>query len=138
MANASAAAALDLVDSETSSGPALHERLEEVLIALFGARRMAKEFEVIGRSGKRYSFDFAIRRRKESWLLIEGVSPHPSSIAAKYVAFSDTRSEGDALEGRYAAYDRPLEDADAALMQQVAALIPFAHVARGLRAEAEL
>ncbi len=135
VANASAGAAADAVDRDVSSEATLADRIEEVLLAAYGPREFVRHYEVSGRSGKRYTFDFAVRRPRAGWLLVDGLTPHPASIAAKYVAFADTGRDAEGISGRFAVYERALDDADAALMQQVAALVPFHALARGLRAE---
>lgn len=135
VANASAGAAADAVDREVSSEATLADRIEEVLRSAPEARDFVRGYEISGRSGRRYTFDFAVRRPSDGWLLVDGLNPHPASIASRYVAFADTGRDARDISGRLAVYERPLEDADAALMQQVAALVPFQALARGLRAE---
>ncbi len=56
-------------------------------------------------------------------LVLSAVAPHHSSIAAKYVAFADTR--GQERVSRFAVYERPLERGDIALMMQVTELVPL-------------
>lgn len=133
VANASAAAARIAVEhASMSTEDSLKERIEGLLYSMLPASSIVKDYEVAGRSGKKYGFDFAVRRHGLNWLLIDSVIPHHSSISSKYVAFSDTR-DNDTTEGRFAVYDKPLDDQDAALLQQVTALVPFGSLPSGIR-----
>jgi len=62
--------------------------------------------------------------------LINGVSPHAASISSKYVAFADT--EGDTAH-KFAVFDRELEGEDAALLGQVASVVPLASLHSGAK-----
>lgn len=81
--------------------------------------------EIQGKSGKTHTFDLAIRLPKKI-VLIDTVVPHPASIAAKYVAFSDT-GRTEARE-KFAVYDRELERSDKVLLGNVADLVHFSKV----------
>jgi hypothetical protein len=134
--NASAAAAHIAVARSVSSGESnLRERIYAALKDIIQDVRIAKDWKIFGRSGKEYTFDFGVRVHKDNWLLIDSVSPHHVSIAAKYVAFSDTRGGSDQIAARFAVYDRPLEPDDASLIQQVADLMPFMSLPAGVRRE---
>jgi hypothetical protein len=102
---------------------ALIRRIESTLEKIIPAARIGREVAIKGRSGGERRFDFAIRRNDRYSLLINGVSPHHSSISSKYVAFSD--SDGD-REDKLAVYSRPLQTDDTALLQQVATIVPIA------------
>jgi hypothetical protein len=134
VANASSAAAFAVVEhSATASDEDLRRRIMAILATIIPERYISKGFELSGRSGKKYTFDFALRRTDDEWLLIDAVSPHHVSIAAKYVAFSDTSGSDHQISGRFAVYDRPLEPDDAELIKQVADLIPFNALSGGVR-----
>lgn len=137
VANASAAAATAVAErAAVAAEDRLRERVEAVLETVVPEpSRLARGYEVVGRSGKTHTFDFAVRRRMGQWLLVGAVTPHHTSIFARYVAFADTNEDNDIIHGRFAVYERPLQDEDAALMQQVADLVPFASLPRGVKRE---
>ncbi len=136
VANASSAAARAMVErAALAAEDRLKSRILAILAAQVSEHRLAKDYEIVGHSGKLHAFDFAIRGEGDSWVLIDSVVPHHSSISAKYVAFADTRGEGLAGSGRFAVYDRPLEGHDAALMQQVADLISVGLLPSGVARE---
>lgn len=137
VANASAAAAMAVAArSAAAAEDNLRERVEVVLNAVVPEEsRLAKSFEVVGRSGKTHAFDFAVRRHSGQWLLVGAVTPHHASISSRYVAFADTRGENELIGSGLAVYDRPLQDDDAALMLQVAALVQFNALPSGIRRE---
>ncbi|THD43879.1 MAG: hypothetical protein E7774_11890 [Bradyrhizobium sp.] len=109
---------------------ALVDRIEETLSLTFGAKRYQRNFSARGKSGKEHQFDFAVRDGSEFSLLINGVAPHHSSIAAKYVAFADTDAD---MQFKFAVCDRELDTGDTALLQQVASIVPLASLAAGAR-----
>jgi hypothetical protein len=109
---------------------ALVDRIEEALAIAFGSEKYKKNFVARGKSGKEHQFDFAIRNGADFSLFVNGVAPHHSSIAAKYVAFADTEIDSDF---KFAVCDRPLETDDAALLQQVASIVPLASLPHGAR-----
>jgi hypothetical protein len=134
--NASAAAAHNVVThSATANEVALRDRIYTALVGFLAPTNIARDWQISGRSGKSYEFDFGVRLFGDRWLLIDSVSPHHVSIAAKYVAFSDTRDGPDQIAARFAVYDRPLEADDVSLLQQVADLVPFASLPAGVRRE---
>ena len=136
VANASAAAAFSVVErSATASDDGLRERIYKILSDVIPQRRLARDYEITGKSGKKYAFNFALRRTDDDWILIDAVSPHHVSIAAKYVAFADTKDQSDMVASRFAVYERTLEPDDAALISQVADLAPFAGLDGGIRRE---
>jgi len=136
VANASAAAAQSAVErAAAASDSDLRERIYHILAKVVGPTKLTRNYEVPGKSGKRHLFDYAISLDDEDWLLIDAVSPHHVSIAAKYVAFSDTKENGRTSRTRFAVYDRPLEADDVALMQQVADLVPVSGLHSGITRE---
>jgi hypothetical protein len=136
VANASAAAAhIAATHSAAATEEALRDRIYSALIDVLPIAQIAKQWGISGRSGKRYTFDFGVKLQHDRWLLIDSVAPHHVSIAAKYVAFSDTRDGPDLIAARFAVYDRPLEPDDASLLQQVADLVPFRSLPAGVRRE---
>jgi len=95
-------------------------------------RFVTKEYEVAGRSGKLHHFDFGVRHDEGGLILINAVWPHHVSVAAKYVAFADTRMN-DGLIDRFAVYDKELDASDVSLMQQVADLMPIRALSIGVK-----
>jgi hypothetical protein len=129
VANASCLAANTAVARFVAAAEeALSEKINHILTLVVPAERIAREFAVRGKSGGERRFDFAIRDRDDFGLLINGVSAHHTSIAAKFVSFSDVESP---LGAKFAVHDRPLETEDTALMQQVASVVPLARLREG-------
>ena len=100
------------------------EQIGARLDQLVPERFIARQFEQRGRSGKIWSVDFALTY--EHPVLIRAVSPHHNSIASTYTAFSDMSDESNR---RLSVYSRRPEKDDAALLRQVAELIPFSALA---------
>ena len=129
VANASAGAA-GSGDRKSQGGQlaVLRDQVYEVLARTFEVSLIArKKFPFIGRSGKQSTVLSLPSRRSpyERLLLIDTVVPHHVSVAAKYVAFADTRLDKATGSSRFAVYDRPLDAGDASLLQQVAILLPI-------------
>lgn len=79
-----------------------------------------------GRSGKLHTFDLSIKHG-HALALIDAVVPHPNSIAAKYLAFSDTETRPGLY--KYALYESDLGQENKALLQNVADLVSFKAIA---------
>jgi hypothetical protein len=134
VANASANAANAILERSITAGETLlRDKVYDVLAKAFDPRIVKREFPFVGRSGKEHHFDFAIHKRHEPLLLIDTVLPHHVSVSAKYVAFADARFDSSREIGRFAVYDRPLEQGDASLLQQVADLVPFRSLEPGVK-----
>ena len=100
----------------------LLHRIERVLERSIQPSRWEKWVSVTGESGKAHRFDFRIE--SNGWFaLIDAVSPHHNSVAAKYVAFSDTGSRQRV--DKFAVFDRELDREDKVLLSNVADLIPY-------------
>jgi hypothetical protein len=69
-------------------------------------------------------------RRSPVPLLINGVSPHRNSIAAKYVTFADTEADKG---HKFAVHDRELHNDDVVLLQQVASVVPLRSLLAGAK-----
>lgn len=82
----------------------------------------SRDFKQAGESGKVHTFDLAVEAGR-SIALIDAVVAHPGSIAAKYLAFSDTPARAGLF--KYALYDGELAPEDKALLTNVADLIAF-------------
>jgi hypothetical protein len=78
--------------------------------------------EYPGESGKIHKFDLMIEHGTEI-ALMDAVVSHPNSIAAKYLAFSDTEKRRGLY--KYALYDNDLAPEDKTLLSNVADLIAY-------------
>ncbi len=124
VANASSMAAHDAVAKVVAvAEEALFDRMDRILAATVGPKAYMRNVGIRGASGGERRFDFVLGSRKDPHLLLNGVAPHPMSIASKYVAFSDTEFD---RQMKMAVHDRDLENDDAVLLQQVAIVVPFA------------
>jgi hypothetical protein len=136
VANASSATAQAVAEHVVAASEAtLKDEMYAVLLKTVPERAIAKDYELSGKSGKRHTFDFAVRSHPNDWLLMDAVAPHHSSIYAKYVAFADTKELQDAALGRFAVFKRPLGADDISLLSQVADLVPFGALQEGVLRE---
>lgn len=137
VANASASAAR--AATETASAPmplaeiTLRDLVRSVLFEMVSASKVAAEFDLRGKSGKRHRFDFGIRERTGAFTLIDTVSPHHVSIASRYVAFSDVSGLNGVVHGKFVVHDRPLDPEDVSLLGQFADVVPFGSLRSGLQ-----
>jgi len=133
VANASAEAANSAVMRFSAAAErSLVERIDEALSRVFAKDKIVREYSLRGKSGKEHSFDFALFNGGEGQIIMDAVSPHHNSIAAKYVAFADAGSPDNSyLMHKFAVYDRPLARDDISLMQQVAEIVPFQSLVEG-------
>jgi hypothetical protein len=124
VANASAAAAQAAGEGiQQATEKALHDAIRAVLRGMVSEKNIASEYALRGKSGKMHRFDFAVVGHAGLVALIDTVAPHHISVAAKYVAFSDT-SGVDGAGGRFIVHDKPLPDEDVALLGQFADVLP--------------
>jgi hypothetical protein len=131
VANASTCAANSVVARFVAAAEeALTEKINRALISIVPVERIAREFSVRGKSGGERRFDFAVRSGDEYGLLINAVSAHHTSVAAKFVAFADVEAP---IESKFAVHDGRLETEDTALMQQVASIVPLVSLGAGVR-----
>lgn len=133
VANASAAAANAAVEESTRTAQRdLDDRVSEILLRAVKPSSISRHFPFTGQSGKKHHFSFVIKEH-DHLLLLETVVPHHVSIAAKYVAFADTRFESHEGIERFAVYERKLEASDASLLHQVADLVPLVALDPGVK-----
>lgn len=85
------------------------------------------EYSFAGESGKQHSFDLAVFHGNKV-ALIDAVVPHHTSIAAKYLAFSDTPRSSKIF--KYAVFDGELSTPDKTLISDVADLIELSAMLR--------
>jgi hypothetical protein len=129
VANASALAANAIVDHVVASTEAdLAEKIFIALRLVYNEPRIKREYSIEGRSGKSHKFDFAIGEPDKKIILLDAVSPHHSSIAHKYMAFSDVKTALNGSAFGIAVFDRVLDSSDKSLIQQVADLVPIVAV----------
>lgn len=123
VSNASSIAARRAVERITTAAEAaLVDRISGVLLERFGKSHVKAGLDVRGASGGVRHFDFGVTSPDGVELLINGVLPHHGSVSSKYVAFADTDIE---RRRKLAVFDKSLETADIALLQQVADIVPF-------------
>lgn len=124
VANASAAVAHTALGKIVAAAEGeLKDRIRETLRHLAPEDNIGEDVEVIGRSGDARNFDYSVKIANDNSLLLSAVSPHPNSVAAKYVVFADTK--GMPNVSRFAVYDRPLEKGSISLMLEVVDLVPI-------------
>lgn len=132
VSNASAMAARAVVDHVVAAAEAgLVEKIYQALRLVYPDPRILREFAVDGQSGKSHKFDFAVGDPTQKILLVDGVTPHHSSIAHKYTSFADVKNALNGCVTNFAVFERPLDDDDVSLMQQVADLVPIQAVSAG-------
>jgi hypothetical protein len=124
VANASAAAARAVAEAtQQAQEKILHDTIKRVLRDILNPGLIAEDgYDLRGKSGKTHHFDFAVNQPK-GLTLIDSVSPHHVSIAAKYVAFSDTSGLDATIRGRFIIHDKPLNGEDVALLTQCADVV---------------
>lgn len=132
VANASAAAAISALERvAVAAERVLADKIFEGLSRVVAPSNIAREFEHRGTSGKRWRYDFGATVDGRL-LLVSAVAPHHVSVSAKYVAFADVAANDDHT-ANLAVYGRKLETEDAALITQVATLVPVTSVAAGVQ-----
>lgn len=114
------AAAVAVHHTSRTKQTTLVEQIGARLDALVPERFIARQYEQRGRSGKIWSVDYALTYDRP--VLIRAVTPHHNSIAATYTAFSDMSDDGNR---RLSVFTRRPDEGDAALLRQVAELVPF-------------
>ena len=132
VANASASAATSALERvAVAAERVLADKIYEGLARIVPKSSIAREYEHRGVSGKRWRYDFGATTAT-GLLLVNAVAPHHVSVSAKYDAFADTPANEDNL-GKLAVFGRKLETEDAALITQVATLVPVGSVEAGIR-----
>jgi hypothetical protein len=134
VANAASKSAYNAVDHIVAAAEAdLVARIYAAIRNVVPVNQIIREYELHGNSGKMHHFNFGIGNFESRLLLIDAVSPHHSSIAHKYTAFSDVKAAlGSSMIG-FAVYERSLHPEDAALMGQVADLVPISVISEGAK-----
>jgi len=86
-----------------------------------------RDYVFIGKSGKAHRYDLAVEYEGQL-ALIEAVVPHPTSIAAKFLAFADTERQPGV--NKVALFENGLSQEDKSLIADVADLLAFKDLAR--------
>lgn len=127
VANGAAHAATVAVEhSSKARQRTLVEQIGAQLVKTVPENFVAHNYEQRGRSGKIWTVDYAVTY--DHPILIRAVSPHHNSIAATYTAFSDLRDDSNR---RLSVFSRRPDESDAALLRQVAELVPLAALGAG-------
>ena len=123
IANASAYAAQSAVDHIAKAKEiALHEKVYAALSKTVRPEQIKKEFPYHGESGRLWKAEYAVLRQGAP-ILLRGVVPHHASIVTTYAGFGDLpRSDGPQA---IAVHDQALAPDDAALLRQVADVVPL-------------
>ena len=123
VANASAHAAQHAVGkSSLMKEEALISKTKTILDQTAKNSTIKRRFSQAGESGKIHEFELSVTMPK-TLILIDSVSPHHASIAAKYMAFSDVKNRPGLY--KYAVYETDLPQEDKTLLSCVADLVPF-------------
>jgi hypothetical protein len=126
VANASAAAANALVMSKSDLAKQddneFREHAFQILREAFTDKRVPRRVKRRGRTGKMYTFAFGVTL-KEKMSLVDVVAPSSISVASRFTTFSAVTPR--AFGGAFLAYNRDLASEDAALLSEVADVLPL-------------
>jgi hypothetical protein len=132
VANASSLAAHSIVDHVVAATESdIATRIFRALLKVYPEPKIKREFVIEGGSGKQHRFDFAVGDIGKRLVLLDAITPHHSSIAHKYTAFADVKPLLNGTAQSFAVFERRLDNDDAALIQQVACLVPISSVSEG-------
>lgn len=121
VANASAMVAEILVEHVTHAAEnTLKSQMLEELRKVVPERHIARDYHHVGTSGNVWPIDLAVTAPR--LVLLKAIAPHRNSVTSNYVVFGDAGSK-EVI--RYSVFERDLKPADAALMRQVAQLVPI-------------
>jgi hypothetical protein len=121
VANASVMAARAALDTAERAEKSLNAAIYEALSRQVPKHRIARNYEYRGRSGHLWPVDFAVLQTET--LLLKSVSQNGNSINSNYATFGDI---GDRPElAKFSVFDVELRQDSAALIRQVAALVPL-------------
>lgn len=132
VANASSLAAHSIVEHVVAAAESdIATRIYKALLKVCPEPKIKREFLIEGESGKQHRFDFAVGEYGTKMVLLDAIAPHHSSIAHKYTAFADVKPLLSGTAQSFAVFERRLDAGDAALIQQVARLVPISSVSEG-------
>ncbi|MBY5591324.1 hypothetical protein HFO49_28295 [Rhizobium leguminosarum] len=137
VANASASAAnFVMARAAFAADDDLVAKIGAILSRKISPSRIAKDYIIRGSSGGDRHFDYAVRGHDGYDLLVNGITSHHASYAAKYVAFSDVETD---VSNKIAVRDAPLKTDVESLMLKVATIVPLTALAGSkVRAYAEV
>lgn len=121
VANASAMAARTALELHERSEKSLNSEIYDTLSRHIPKHRIARNYEYRGRSGHMWPIDFAVMRTETT--LLKSVSQNGNSINSNYATFGDI-GDNSALV-KLSIFDGELKQDSAALIRQVAALVPL-------------
>lgn len=101
---------------------ALVDRIGDSLKRVVPVQHIARHYQVKGKSGIEWPIDFAILHTREP-LLVKAVKPHRISITSSYATFGDIAANDNVR--CFAVHERPIKDEGAALLRQVARIVPL-------------
>lgn len=125
VANASAGSATALVNGaadDRAEDKEFRERAFLVLCDAFKSEHVPRRIKRRGRTGKLYTFAFGVTY-KNSIALVDTVTPNALSVASRFTSFSAVGGRKDF--GTFLAYKRALSNEDAALLAEVADIVPL-------------
>ena len=123
VANASSLAAHNIIQKKSvQKKQSLITKTKKIFDDSTWGAETKTEISIPGKSGKLHNFDLAVIYGNKM-AIIDAVVPHPNSIAAKYLAFSDAAPKHGTY--KYAIYEDDMSNEDKVLIANVADLISF-------------
>lgn len=122
VSNGSALAARLAVEAAAArSESTLRDAIYDGLKRAVPESKIGRDFEYRGRSGHMWQVDFAVK--EESLILVKAVVQNGNSINSNYATFGDIGDQ-EAIH-KFSVFDQELNQDTAALLRQVAALVPL-------------
>jgi len=126
VANAAAAASSAVVspglDVQSDESQELAEQTYAQLRQAFSDKEVHRRIKRRGRTGRLYTFAFGVSVGSQS-SLIDTVTPNQISVASRFTSFSAVSAR--TLGGAFLTHDRPIPNEDAALLAEVADVVPI-------------
>lgn len=123
VANASSTAVNALVSARADQEDReFREQAYEALRDAFTSDNVARRVKRRGRTGRLYSFAFGVLFRDQV-ALVDTVTPSPISVSTRFTSFSAVSARDSG--GAFLTYSKPLTGADAALLSEVADVVPL-------------
>jgi len=127
VANASSSAVNALVsdglaDASSDESDELVERAYTALREAFTDKQVNRRVKRRGRTGRLYTFAFGVAIGSRT-ALVDTVTPNQISIASRFTSFSEVGVRS--LGGAFLAHARPIPNEDAALLAEVADVVPL-------------
>lgn len=123
VANASSTAVNALLSARVEQDDReFREQTYEALRDAFTSDNVIRRIKRRGRTGRLYSFAFGVSFR-DHVAIVDTVTPSPISVSARFTSFSAVGARS--LGGAFLTYNKPLAGADAALLSEVADVVPL-------------